>query len=73
MQDFEKNTESQRNIKHILDKTESDIKEGKIVRRSAEGGAEEFVFSGGMGFVFDQELPASVTSIGSVPSWKSAS
>ncbi len=62
MQDFEKNTEAQRNIKNILDKTESDIKEGRIVRRSAEGGAEEFVFSGEIGLVFDHELPSESTS-----------
>ncbi len=59
MQDFEKNTDAQRSsIKDILDKTENDIKEGKITRRSAEGGAEEFVFSGnGIGLFFDKELP----------------
>ena len=57
MQDFEKNTEAQSNIKNILDKSESDIKEGKIVHRSAEGGSEEFVFSGGIGLVFDHEHP----------------
>ena len=63
MQDFEKNAEAQRNIKDILDKTENDIKEGKIVRRSAEGGAEEFVFSDGIGLVFDQDLPEKTASL----------
>ena len=57
MQDFEKNTQAQSNIEDILNKSKSDIKEGKIVHRSAEGGSEEFVFSGGIGLVFDQELP----------------
>ena len=59
MQDFEKDVEAKENhIKDILEKTENDIKEGKIMRRSAEGGAEEFVFAAdGTGLVFDQEAP----------------
>lgn len=59
MQDFERSADAQRSIKDILDKSENDIKEGKITHRSADGGAEEFVFSGGgIGLVFDKELPA---------------
>ncbi len=62
MQDFEKNTDAsvakEDRIKNILEKTENDIKTGKITRRSGEGGAEEFVFSAdGTGLVFDKELP----------------
>ena len=59
MQEFENNVEKKENqIKTILEKTENDIKEGKITRRSNQDGAEEFVFSGnGTGLVFDKELP----------------
>ena len=59
MQDFEKNTNAQlSSIKDILDKTENDIKEGKITRRSTEGGTEEFVFSTeGIGLFFEKETP----------------
>lgn len=60
MQELEKDLEKNENhIKDILEKTENDIKEGKITRRSAEGGAEEFVFAGeGTGLVFDKVLPS---------------
>ncbi len=66
MQEFEKRAENSamngNHIKDILEKTENDIKIGKITRRSGEGGAEEFVFSAdGTGLVFDKELPAGET------------
>ena len=55
MQEMEKN---ENRIKDILEKTENDIKEGKITRRSGDGG-EEFLFaSDGVGLVFDKEAPA---------------
>jgi hypothetical protein len=59
VQELENNTEKiENNIKDILEKTENDIKEGKITRRSGGSGSEEFVFSGdGTGLVFDKELP----------------
>ncbi len=54
MQEMEKN---ENRIKDILEKTENDIKEGKITHRSSESGEEEFLFSdGGVGLVFDKEV-----------------
>ena len=68
MQEFEKTANVQENrIKDILEKTENDIKEGKIVRRSDKSGAEEFVFSGEeTGLVFEKELPSEVTNASTV-------
>ena len=57
MQELEKN---ENRIKDILEKTENDIKEGKITRVSGESGGEEFLFSeGGVGLVFDKEISSS--------------
>lgn len=68
MQEFEKTANTQENrIKDILEKTENDIKEGKIVRRSDKNGAEEFVFSGGeTGLVFEKELPSEAANVSAV-------
>ena len=53
MGEMEKN---ENRIKDILEKTENDIKEGKITRRSGDSG-EEFLFAGESGgLVFDKEV-----------------
>lgn len=59
MEEMEKN---ENRIKDILEKTENDIKEGKITRKSGDSG-EEFLFAGESGgLVFDKEVPPSAES-----------